>query len=89
MNICCWTDAHLAKRGLPYLAACPLCDQAEESNQPMPESMVQNLPKIGIEFHCVGLYQQILNDNKHGKQRFKFESYWPKVEDFQQVVAEV
>ena len=55
----------------------------------MPESMVQNLPKIGIEFHCVGLYQQILNDNKHGKQRFKFESYWPKVEDFQQVVAEV
>uniref|UniRef100_A0A0A9CIF0 Reverse transcriptase zinc-binding domain-containing protein n=1 Tax=Arundo donax TaxID=35708 RepID=A0A0A9CIF0_ARUDO len=27
----CWTGDRLAKRGLPHPAACPLCDQAEES----------------------------------------------------------
>jgi hypothetical protein len=28
-----WTGDRLAKRGLPYPAACPLCDQVEETIQ--------------------------------------------------------
>ena len=27
----CWTSNRLARRGLPHQAACPLCDQHEES----------------------------------------------------------
>lgn len=29
----CWTADRLAKRGVPHPAACPLCDQAEETIQ--------------------------------------------------------
>ena len=29
----CWTADCLAKRGLPYLAACALCDQMDETIQ--------------------------------------------------------
>ncbi|XBH72801.1 hypothetical protein VPH35_100017 [Triticum aestivum] len=33
VNSRCWTADRLAKRGLPYPVACPLCDQAEETIQ--------------------------------------------------------
>lgn len=33
VNSRCWTAGRLAKRGLPYPVACPLCDQAEETIQ--------------------------------------------------------
>jgi hypothetical protein len=33
INNQCWTADRLAKRGLPHLPACPLCDQAEENIQ--------------------------------------------------------
>lgn len=33
INNRCWTADRLAKRGLPHPAACPLCDQVEESIQ--------------------------------------------------------
>jgi len=69
MNNRCWTDARLAKRGLPYLAACPLCDQAEESIQPLPDRYGTESSKIGIEFHCASLYHQILKLVVPGNQR--------------------
>jgi hypothetical protein len=30
---CCWMGDRLARRGLPHLPLCPLCDQSEETMQ--------------------------------------------------------
>lgn len=35
INNRCWTADHLAREGLPHPAACPLCDQMDESIQLM------------------------------------------------------
>ena len=43
-----WTSDRLAKRGLPHPAACPLCDQADETIQHILVSCVFLLGRSGL-----------------------------------------
>lgn len=50
-----------------------------------PNSLLQSMVSIGSD-HCPLLLG--LRDNKLGRRRFHFETFWPKLDGFQEVVSE-